>query len=266
MKTAITKTIDGVEFVSGFDSAVLDPEGTKQLAKEWLSNDDDFKELTAEYVGKLNQKANEYIQYYNRCRIDRTMCSKSSYDMFLFEQYKIQEEIVVLARQIKKSRNDAFNANMTYFIPRLGERIIEDDYYTDLVGIAKNLKKNEYINMSGKKFQDNRGKVYYEKNNEDWHKKSVLLFGDKKSDDSFYSDELDEIQKKEIFKSKEKQRVKSLSEEARQAEINALNHVALHNAAIKMNEYELSNELNPKEKATEWLDEKKSEILDKYTQ
>jgi hypothetical protein len=265
MKTVIIKSIDGIEYVSGFDVPVLDPETTKQKAAEQLLEDEEFKTVMTNYIAKMQQKEDEYLSYCNKCRVDKTFRTKAAYDVFQHSQNQIQQELIQLAKQIKEARDKAFDENRTYFEPKLGEYTIEDSLCKSLINAARKLRPNERINLDGDVIQDNRGRKYYTKDGEDWHENHIEKFGDKKPKDALYKDGLSDNQKLEIEESKEIQRIRALSEENKQAEMDALIQVALHNAAIKMNELELENELNPKEKAKEWLDQEKQKILDKYS-
>jgi len=264
MKTVITKQIDEHEIVTGFDSAALDPEATKEKAKEQLMQDEDFKNLALSYQSKLKQKADEFIAYQNKCKTDPSFRTKAAYEVFLHSQEAIQSQIVNLAQQLKTARDAAFQANKTFFEPKKGEKIIDEKTQKSLLGSLKKLKSRQLLTLDGGSVDDNRGRVFYEYINGEWIPDKVQKLNESKPPNGIYEDETNETQKAEIADSKERQRVCALSDDAKLAEFNTLDKQALREAAIRMNELEISGELNPKDKSREWYDSEKQKLKDKY--
>jgi hypothetical protein len=147
--------------------------------------------------------------------------------------------------------------------PVTGEALYEDDdsEVIALQAAFKNLRENQFLDLSGAVIPDWRGTKYHLKADGIWTEVEIADVGITVPEGAVFPDALTEEQRKEIADQREAARITALSPEARAAELNArLEDLADKADQLERRAHIQGTEFDPKS----WYQEHKGPIEEKY--
>ena len=258
MKTVITKEVDGHQIITGFDKQVFDPMATKEKVSKILEADETFLIMAQEIKGLTEKQVNEYKEYWEKVKKNPALREKASYDLFIASQQEIQNRLIEVYKKVAEYKEKITKKNAVYFEPKKDEIPITDEKYDSLVAKVAVSKRHQHITIDGNIVEDYRGMDYYIPDGGDWKKETKSTLGPLPIGATLEKSP-------EVIEGLERRRIKNMTNDQREVEKSAHVAVLTREAAIKMNEMELSGEIDPKVKAREWLDKEKIKLEKKYS-
>jgi hypothetical protein len=240
-----TKKIDGLDIVYGFEPPEIDPLETQKIAmKEFESS-----ELFAKFQSILS----DILKY-------ETEIHKLEYHG---KDASVKRDKV---KPIYKKRDDTheklnslygeiYNKNIVRF-GQVGTFEVTCEISDVLKTKFSELLQGELLTYDGVVLTDNRGKEIFYKDDDEWVQMYVTKLTDDMPKQSKFLHQLTEHEKREIMM----QPVPGNTEVTKEQAIEK----AIKDAALMKIGYEIDGELDPAEKAKEWLDAKKAEIEKHY--
>jgi hypothetical protein len=177
---------------------------------------------------------------------------------------------IILEDKTIAERKVLFNENAIYFnlISEKGE-YVEDVEGEEIRALLGGREEKELLKRDKTIIKDNRNRTYWEFKNDKWKDTTVKKLDKEIPVGAIWEEDLTEEQKEEINAQKEKDRIKNLTKEEKEAE----KKMALEGIIGAASNYKLKLELEIEdletgyyidEKVKQFYDEKKAIIEDKY--
>jgi hypothetical protein len=256
LKTLLWSEIDSHKIIVGFDLPVVDPESTKnKIMPLFLDTDEtravDEKSREMEPVRKALTDAKKARRDALKSK-DTVSAAKHQNVIDIREEQlsQLNDELIVLLASAEVKRQDLYNENLQYFETKKGEEIIEDT--DERIGKFLLLGKGEKLNTDGVVIKDNRG-VQYIKNGKIETVSSLGAEPDGTLVSELTADEIEVL------------RIKSLSDEDKAKEFEALKSSAAIESASMKATLEIQGDADALKKAQSYYAEKVKEIDKKYS-
>jgi len=252
-KTAITKTIDDLKIVTGFDIQRVNPVATRKIISAMLEELDESKRLTGVASSLEDRKLALKTAIRNKDNIEIENISA--------EIASLESQIETLRDLIRQKQMEFLETEAIYFAPPSREYILTDEEAADLELKFGTLKPNHFLLRDGSIIEDLRGSDYWEKVDGKWRRSQIeklgeTIDGSRVSPENLKQKDIDEI---------ETQRIGDLSEEDKKAEKDRLLEAATNAAVLMRGRLELEDDAEALTKAKAFLSEKKSEIESLYS-
>lgn len=134
-------------YIKGFDQALIDPMMTNQKVEKLLIETDEFI--------LFEKKRDEYTKVFLEQNHIENMSGEKSEKLKKDIEEKFPElqtleiEVNEISKQVGKKVTELRENNLTYFEPKIGEKIITEEEYIDLSGKMKNRKPFEQVKENG---------------------------------------------------------------------------------------------------------------------
>jgi hypothetical protein len=204
MKSIKTATIDNYEIVTAIypDTGFIDPESTRIKMLGMIENTDESRA-----VDKKKKEVSVYILQMNEALKNAKKAKTETEKRKFIDEYRereiqvkqIMEDMKPLADDLMKKKKEIIINNPVYFTTQPGTYLITDDEAAALeTKMIEATQNSEVVTKSGEKIVDNRGKIYWVKNNLTWQKTEILKLGVCAPQDGILESDLTEEQKQEI--------------------------------------------------------------------
>jgi len=270
-RTVIMQEIDGIEVIRGFDRPCVDPVETRKKTEAAIEADpimEEKKNLADKrdkLLKKMAPKMQALIAHDKKGNIESPEAKK-----LIVELQTIDLEVGDLVIQIKdlikrlKDRYSALKAeNLVYFEPKIGEEVIEDDEYNDLMEAFKNMGPNHRLKRDKKTVHDFRGLKYWIKENGEWNPREIKKLNEKPPAGWKKSEELTDQDKDEIRQQIEEERIYNLSPDARENEKSKVIDRLKLTAQAKIT-FDAKEDQEKIDQVHAWLEEQKAIVEAKY--
>lgn len=248
-KTVVTKEIDGLVVVVGFDELRPDPIGTKNVVSEMLANLPEASEL-ARVANRIDECRQE-LRIAVRGRDDTEIENLNA------EIEALKSQLETLQTVIREKRKEMIEENAVYLEPPLGEFNLPEEEINALRLKFDNLDDGSYLLKDGTVIDDLRGFDYWEKVDDKWTRSKVEKLGENIDGNRVRPEDLKQKDIDEI----ESQRIGELSDEEKSVERDRLVQAATNEAVLLLGRLELVDD-DPEAltKARAFLSTKKAEI------
>jgi len=258
MKTVLTKEIDGLEIVIGFDEAVIDKEATKTKVKEIL---DKYNET----IAFIEEKGRYETLFKDLIRESKKQNNSEKIQNLNKQLEQSQQNMIDKIHSIARERERILPENLIYFEPKPGEFLIDDTEAEGLIQKYKLLDDETLLTRDGKIKPNHKDREYWTKNGK-WKCTVIDKIGIDRPEKSITMSEADPEQRAEIGEAIDSERIALLSPGAREAEKVERLAMALSEAAHKRSMFEIqgSTEGEALEKSQAWYQEQEKMIEEKY--
>ena len=257
MKTKITETIDGIKIIRAIGEAQIDPESTKPIAGEKLIASDEYKAFVAKqneiapYIitartASNNAKKMYVMEYSSTSASDKAKyaaektryANEAAAANAVIEAKRGELEQIVVA--LNEKRRSLINENAVYFMPKPGEKNIEDSEAEIIrAKMTEAIQKEKLLADDLSLVDDYRNVTVWLKSGGQWSSREILTLGDKPAASEKLESDITEAERTEIANQIEKDRIKKLSVSEKTAEKTASLAILLSQAAQKKTELEI---------------------------
>jgi hypothetical protein len=245
MKLIRTKNFEGFEIVDLVSDPTLDPERTRKQA-----------------LGEVhsNKESLAFMEAYQRYK---EALEKKRYEV---AKQILKNELTKLAKKMNDRIRDVASFNPVYCHHGETEFSVTDEQAEMYIHKLQTLGKNEYLLKTGRVLRDERGRVWFDKDQltQHWKKGAITRVGESKPAGSLWADELTKEQWSDIWEQDEHDRISALSRELKLEEMNRAIALAMKRAAEHRSELEIMGDERALEKARKYFEDVERLLKEKY--
>jgi len=246
MKTVITQEIDGYTIVTGVGDPVIDAVATRLKVDKLMNNDPDMLEFH-----KKTQAANLKLKEFYRANKKRSRAARAQ---TLWEQFQNTIlEIQADRKKLNEKCTELYKKNIEYFQPKPGEFIVTDEIWQKYLALLQE-RKNQQVCFHGGHglIPDLRGQRYWIKKDGKWEHGVIEKLGEEFPCGYKTAETMPDETKHEIIEQLHTERIRGLSDDEKQKELEKEKNIALDRAAFMKSRLEVEGDDQALEKSREW--------------
>jgi DNA-directed RNA polymerase subunit F len=261
-----TVEIDGLKIVRSFDAPPVDPQRTKKIVNELMTQTEEFKAIKSAGADmrELYVKRSEQMSRLAKFERGKTGAAeikalKNSLMQIAREVEDVSAKIAGLQPAMKKKYEKIYENHLVRSAIS-GCEEVGDEIVKTLSEKLSKLVNGQYLTTDGDVVEDNRGKEYFHRDGGEWHEIKIERLGQKVPNGALLASELTSGDKVEIIEQRQRKVVSAMPDSERLKDKSRATEKAIMDAAIMKSGYEIEGRDDPGGDARAWLESRKKEI------